>query len=768
MKTLRIAKAFVGFVPAASVMRMIGSLGLACGMVCTIAVAQTANPPKHAPKPAVAAEKDVTVMDGYQVHQSFDVGGHLVDTSGSVAMYDTLVNVHTGPRILNHTMELHSVPGAKHLLFDTLYEGSAGYGGDPLNYTTVRASKGKLYDFQGMFRRDRQYFDYDLLGNPLIPAGLTSNGYTIPQIQHAPHLFNTVRRMTDLNLTLFPISVISVRMGYSHNISEGPSYSSIHYGTDALLLQNWRNTSDTFMGAIDWKPVRGTTFTYEENIVHYKGDTTWQLAGLDMQLSNGTPVTLGFDNAGGLKPTKATSPCGVQPAVLNSTTTPPTANPCESGFLGYTRSNPIRTLFPTEEFRFQSSSLKNVQMTGRILYTDGSAKQPSYNEYFNGLETRTTLRTSTATGSASGKRINASADFGIVWALNDKVSLSDQYDFQNWRLPMKGTISQVDQLGSSMLVAAGAPDPPAVTSATNFLGQKSHTNTMMAAWRPAGWGLMSLGYRYKVRTIAFFQTDGTQQVQDVNQNAGLFGMVLRPTKDWRINANVEMAWDDASFAPISPRQLQHYTIRTTYKPKSWATLSGAYNDLEQRDNVSLVNYKAHTRSISGGAVLSPSEHYGLDLDYGYSDVYSTSVNCYADTVPPAGATAMPIGVLCGNAVNTATSTIAYYGNSYYDAPTQYGSVGLVLTPVKPIRVSFGYRANAVSGKTEQLHPLNVPGSLQSTYQTPYASLTWKLTHGWGFKGDYNYYGYGENSPVGPTAPRAFHANMVTLAVHYEY
>lgn len=39
-------------------------------------------------------------------------------------------------------------------------------------------------------------------------------------------------------------------------------------------------------------------------------------------------------------------------------------------------------------------------------------------------------------------------------------------------------------------------------------------------------------------------------------------------------------------------------------------------------------------------------------------------------------------------------------------------------------------------------------------------LTWK--RGW------NYYRYGEDGRVGPTLPRNFHANMITLALHYEF
>ena len=109
-------------------------------------------------------------------------------------------------------------------------------------------------------------------------------------------LFNTVRRMTDVGLTLFPISKLSFRTGYSHNTDEGPSYSSQHNGAEALYLQNWRNSTDTWMGAVDWKPIPKTMLTFEETVTHYKGDTNWGLTGLDLQLANGMPVTLGFDN----------------------------------------------------------------------------------------------------------------------------------------------------------------------------------------------------------------------------------------------------------------------------------------------------------------------------------------------------------------------------------------------------------------------------------------------------------------------------------------
>ena len=45
--------------------------------------------------------------------------------------------------------------------------------------------------------------------------------------------------MGDYNLTLLPQSKIRFRLGYSRNVNEGPSFSSLHQGTEALLLQNY-------------------------------------------------------------------------------------------------------------------------------------------------------------------------------------------------------------------------------------------------------------------------------------------------------------------------------------------------------------------------------------------------------------------------------------------------------------------------------------------------------------------------------------------------
>jgi hypothetical protein len=702
-----------------------------------------------------------TVREGFTVHQSIDVGGRITELTGSLPMYDTLVNLHSGPRIFEQTLDLHAVPGARHFfLYDSLLLTNTGYGGDPENVTLVRASKGKLYDFQGLFRRDRQYFDYNLLDNPLIPLGVTSNGYTFPQVQHSPHLFNTVRRMTDTNLTLLPLAKLTFRMGYSQNINQGPSFSSFHNGAEPELLQNWRNSTDTWFGAADFKRIPRTLLTFQETISHYKGDTNIELATPAMQLPNGAgPATLGYDQV------EVPKCADGNPAILDSTTNPPTINPTCSGYQQLTRISPTRTLFPTEELRFQTAAVKNLQMNGRFRYTGASMNLPQFNEHFLGLDNQG-IRQWDITGYAKAERVNVSGDFGASWKISPRFSLSEQYDFSSFRQPADSYLSEADVLGTSMLDAPGAAQDPVITAAHTFLGQKIETNTTRLIWKQSSWASLSVGYRYRSRTLRYAMplvTDwflgNTDYTLPIHENGGLFGAVLHPTAHWKIDGTVEVAYLDNAYVQPDPRQLQHYQVHTMWTPTTLVTITGAFDDLERHDGQALVNHKDHSRSAGLGAQIAINEHYSLDLNYGYFDVFTTTGICYRSSLAPAGTPLAPQPD-CG--------TNTFLGTFSYDEPTQYGSVDLMYSPVKKLQSHLGYRMNAVNGSTTTFNPRQVPGSLQSQYQTPFANVTWTVTHGFGLRGEWNYFDYGEQAPVGPTAPRDFHTNLYNLGIHYEF
>jgi hypothetical protein len=713
---------------------------IACVFAGTSAIAQTTSP-----VPAVAQDTTMpspgdNIRFGYVIHQSVDLGGHIADHSGSGAVYDTMVNLQTGPRILEQSLDLRSVDPSHAILFDHLSTNSFGYGGDPYTVSFLNIAKGKLYDFRGSFRRDRQYFDYDLLANPLIPP--TSTPF-IP-ILDSPHLYNTVRRMTDLNLTLIPLGPVSVRIDYNHNVSEGPSNSTIHQGGEGLLTQFWRNSTDSYTAGLDWKPLPLTSFSYDEFITHYKGDTTWQLTGLNYQLSNGTPVSLGIDISS-IWATPCAKPFTSSGAV----------NPTCNGFLAYSRSAPTRTLVPTEQFRFQSASIPKLTMNGRILYSSATSNLTNFNELFDGLISRSALRQFLVTGSANIRRIDVSGDYSLTWQITPTISATNLFDFGYFRMPGTNTFTETDFAGASMLSPPGATTTT-TTPDSQFINQKTKTDTFVVAWDVTTRARLSAGYRYRSRII----TDGGGDFIPIHENWGLFGAALRPTPQLRVNFNVEAMYADNAFTRISPRQMQHYIVRTTYKPHTWLTFAGTVNIRESRDNVDTVNHLEHNRDFSFGTSISPSERWSLDLNYAYDNVFSSTIECYTSTpAPPTAGIAPPVCVAAGTPL---------LSTGYYNAPTQFGSIGFMVAPVKRARLVGGYRMTAVNGTSDVINIRQVSGSLQSQFQSPYANLVIDIAPNWSWKADYNYYSYGEGSPIGPTLPRSFRGNVYTLAVHYAF
>ncbi len=835
-----------------------------------VAVAQTPAPtkpsapaPPAATVPAVAAPAapEQVVENGYAVHQSADLGGHLVGVSGSGAMYDTLVNLQSGPRILGQTFTLHALPGTKHALVDSLSAFGNGFGGDPINFAKLSFYKGKLYEFNGTFRRDRQYFDYDLLGNPSIPSttvvpyGMVAGAPTAAslggrQVEQSPVLFNTVRRMTDTNLAILPLSKVSFRVGYSQNIFQGPSLSpGYSIGTSDQLLQEFqRNSTDDFLAAIVWKPLRLTAITFQEQVDHYKEDSYYTLAAGDfnVQEADGTPAALGnWDATANPYTSSSCNTASMGSAYTNATnytllSAPQTAggkpiiNPACDVTTSYRRTQPTRVLYPTESLLFQSASIRNISLNGDVRYTIANSNLANYYENFQGLDK--SIRNYTLTGNASVQRRMVSADYGMTWQTTKTLSLSEQLSFSNLHQPGSANITPgITQntpttAGNETITYAGPlvaganftieGNPTGLVPLYGYFGQRFVTNNATASWDVSSQTALSLTYRYRNHSIVQGAGSGAgSSVVSINENGGIFTVALRPTAQWKMNGSVELLYADNALTPLGPRQTRHYRFHTLYRPKPWATLSGAFNDLERHNNTfntgvtpidGPLQHVDHSRNVGLGVTVDPNEHYGFDVNYDYSDVYISTNACYLNgataTLPgTASLTSSGAPNLCpGVFVRGSTTVLSDWGptKDFMDAPTQYASVGVHYSPSAKVRTAAGYRISAVSGNQFFADAQQVNGSLQSAYQSPFLNAAWTVHPGWVWRAEYNYYGYGEGGPsgaplcsnstsltsvvvpcnsptlVGPTgltepssglsAPRNFHGNVVTLAMHYEF
>jgi hypothetical protein len=146
------------------------------------------------------------------------------------------------------------------------------------------------------------------------------------------------------------------------------------------------------------------------------------------------------------------------------------------------------------------------------------------------------------------------------------------------------------------------------------------------------------------------------------------------------------------------------------------------------------------------ATVMPNTHWGLDIAYNFDAIQQNTNVCFAATPAPAGSYTCVGG----------PSLLETYG--FYETHTQYGYFALNLTPIQRLNIKLGYSIVDNQGSTTMFNPLVPLGPLASTFQSPLAAVAFAVHRNVTFKAAWNYYQYGEDSFVGPTAPRYFHAN----------
>jgi hypothetical protein len=467
----------------------------------------------------------------YNIKQSIEFGGRLTSTSGDAQAYNTFVNLQQGPRLLGFTTEMRSL-NHHATLFDRLYFSNFGYGGDPYDVSRLRVSKNKWYNFDALFRKDQNFWDYSLQANPLNPTTPFANGpagYGPPActscvLAASPHLFNTRRKLGDYSFLVLPESKVRLRLGYSRNIVEGPVFSTIHQGTEQALFEDYKTTVNTYWLGVDFKILPRTNISYDQIWSYFKGDTgtTDPIQNPLFRLSNGSAVDLGVSfNAG------ASQPCGGTFLATGF------VSPACSGYFSYLNHGRTRTNTPTEQLSLQTNYWKDLDLSARVSYSGGDTSVFGYNETLFGRESRTNLRNQTTTGPVSGRRVAASADFGATWHITGKLSFLDSFHYSNWHNPVAFDSSACSFFSPNLLTSANVFTTTAVLPLTcaapadgrttaglipvhssssgpdisilnvsQFLNQDEKTNLAELEYEftPRLGG--RLGYRYRSRTIA--------------------------------------------------------------------------------------------------------------------------------------------------------------------------------------------------------------------------------------------------------------------------
>ena len=738
---------------------------LAILIVPVLALAQASGGGTQAGSTAAAAEgKEIS---DYHVEQSIELGYRFSDVRGSGAMYDTFLNQHEGPRFLDQTFSAHSLNNTG-VLFDDLNVSSFGWGGDPENVGRVGLSKNKWYDFSFLFRRDQNFFNYDLLANPLNPPASTPN---LP-VGFSPHEMQIRRRMYDTGLTLMPQAKVTFRLGYTRNRSEGPSFSSFHEGTDPLLDQAWNVTQNDYHFGVDFKVLSKTSISYDQFLQYDRNDTNWSLSPFNVfLLPDGTPVSLGLPinsqpALGSSDPRQPCSPVFVKNAV----------KPACNGYFAYNRSQRVRTSTPTESVSLQSNYFKRVNLVARGTYSSADMNSP-YAEFFDGLVTRTNERQFTFSGPAHVRRIAATADLGVTVELTKTITLSDNFRYDNWHIPGTWNSLATATVGLGKPVTLLSPLGPTDTTTAfigNFLGQKSFLNLIQAEYQASKHFGVHVGFRLRHRHVFKAEPETVPDPEfglpefegdsiDVNEFGPVLGVWFRPTTSWRINLETELSSADNFLTRISPRQRQNYRARTSYRPVRWANLAGSMNIWESRNGESDTQFKQHYRNVGFVATLLPKERVGFDVSYNYTNALQQALICFNDTFVPVGT--IVNGCPTFDAVDNVNPNQIL---STYVNHTHYFLADLMVKPVQRVTAKIGYGLTSTNGTTTLLNPLQPLGPLDFTYHQPLAELSYEVAKYWSVNAYWNYDQYNEGSFIGPTSARYFHDNRTTLSLKYAF
>lgn len=755
----------------------------------------------------------------YNIKQSIEFGGRLSSISGNEEVYNTFVNLHDGPRLLGFTTEMRSLDHHASL-FDRFFFSNFGYGGDPNNVSRLRLSKNKWYAFDALFRRDENFWNYALLANPFNPTTAFANGpagygppaCTACPLGSSPHLFNTRRRMGDYGLRLLPDSKIRVRLGYSRNLVEGPGFSSIHEGTEQTLLENYKNTVNTYRLGVDFKFLERTNISYDQVWNYYKGDSgiTDPFQNPLFRLANGSAVDLGFAFNSG-----ANMPCGGTFLVTGF------VNPACSAAFSYANSRRTRTNTPTEQVSLQSSYWKNFEISAHGSYSGGDTKVADYNEAFFGRVSRTNIRNDFFTGPITGQHVAAAADLGVTWHITDKLAFIDSFHFLNWHNPVQFISTECAFVSGNLLSPANAftsgvslpatcaapagsnagtpvhnaSSPPdiSILNLSRFFKTDEKTNLSQLEYQLSPKFGARVGFRYRARTIAdgnftsgtfvFFPNLQNTRTPPAPYNTDDAGNPVRcPAASNAPDGTCILAMagsGDTSETPIHEysglfgiwvRPISNWQVRFDMELMSADNAFTRISPRQSQEYRVRTKYKAASWLNLDGSVMIWE---GRNNVFETNDLQHNRAFGLTAILQPTEKYGMEIGYDYNDVFSSILICYVSVANgqngpgiqpcpdvpglvqqlSTYKNQSHYGFFDFTLTPLRRVTARLGANLTGTSGSQLRLDPQalipNAPtGSLNSLWLHPFGGIDYRFARNFTGRVFWDYYGYHEDPTTG--------------------
>jgi hypothetical protein len=680
-----------------------------------------ANTNKDQPQSAVAAPPEVITIDGiatsttdampvtgiqqesaspapaplYTINSSAEVGWRFLGTDGNFKQFRSDLNFDRGIRLLSSDFLMRPGNGGG-VLFDSLLFNSFGWGGDPSQFVHALVEKTKIYKFDATYRRI-SYFS-------------NLSNYALGQ-----HTGDTQYQVGDFDLTLLPQNKwLKVYLGYSMDYNKGLSFTTYDYQRDEFPITSPTRTSgnDYRFGADARLWIFDLSFM--QGFRYFKNDTTYTIPGFEP--GNNTANS----------------------SVLNS----------------FERDMPVRGRVPYTRLSVHTSPNKKVDFTGRFIYTSATTRY-TFIENATGNDAsnnKIILDQTIITGNA--KRPNAVGDAGLTVYLTDRLTLSDTFRINNFR------INGGDLFLDKLLESKFNQPLPAIfldTASFTFEGLKQVQNSIEGDYNFSKRFSAHLGYLYTHRAFdlgSFTAPPGTSlsfdPTQENNTHTVFGGFRARPVDMWTLYFDFQHGQADNVFTRVANYNFNNYRARTVVKPAKTLAINGSLV-VRNNDNPSITQtgfpqpfgVTINSRIFSGSIDWTPNSKFDLSAGYTHTHVDSDAAIIF----------------FVANATQRLGSSLYFMRDNFYFLNTR-----VQLHPRATIFTGFRINRDWGQGDRVPQSPTQIISSYPLTFGTPEARLSINLLRSLDWNAGWQYFSYHEKLD----STRDYRAHLAYVSLTFRF
>lgn len=525
------------------------------------------------------------IWGNYSVTSTLELGYRFLDTDGNRNRFYSDVNVRSGFRVLDYSMDARSIlsTGA---LFDFLHTDVQNAGGDQGQYFSIRADKTRIYKFDGTVRRFNYFRQF-----------LPTLSYNASTFAGNEHTFDLRQQVSDFNLKLFPQRAVRINLAYGRSMAKGPFTRTYDYERDEFLI-----SGNTRWEANDYRLGTDITFHHwnifaEQMYRNFRNDTEY------------------------FNPSSATNPGN---NVTNS-----------SVLTFFDRDSPTRSRALVTRGSVQGNLTSRAHLVIRALHGDERLEMPLSESTLgtDGSNRKILSRSDVAT--ALAKRPSTTVDALFTYDVAERVSISNSFRYTSYRI--LGDFTELDQ--SQRQPVTGGPVTVNTSLVDNrFTDLTSYWNTLEVRFALGTKFSANLGWRISHRDVTLRtpilvsgapsfingQPQFTQDDESENTNAFIGGVRYRPTKRASLFFDVEKGTSDNAFVRVNPLDYTRFRLRTSFQATDKLSFNSTLTTADSTNPTRFVQNDSNARAVSVDTFWQPNARVWVTGGYDYNHLASTA------------------------------------------------------------------------------------------------------------------------------------------------